>query len=156
MKTIDVKSIFYAESNVDSKAKNPQLEIANHVTILKNIFAKGYTPNWSEKGLVISKIQDTVPWKTVIMDVNGAENIESFYKKEPQKTNQKEFSTNKQINKRKKSYILNIKAIMTHYIVGIIKRHCIKLVNTFLNHKEVLQEILISKLFCLIMHENWT
>ena len=88
-----MKSTFYVKSNVDSKAKNPQLIIANHVRISKNIFAKGYAPNWSEKSLVISQIKNAVPWKTVIMDVNGAENIESFNKKEPQKTNQKEFST---------------------------------------------------------------
>ena len=28
----------------------------------KNIFAKGYTPNWSEEVFVINKIKNTVAW----------------------------------------------------------------------------------------------
>ena len=29
---------------------------------IKNIFAKGYTPNWSEKVFVIIRIKNTVPY----------------------------------------------------------------------------------------------
>ena len=50
----------------------------------KNIFAKGYTPNW-----LIKKIKNTVPWAYVINDLNGKEIIGTFYEKELQKTNQK-------------------------------------------------------------------
>ena len=65
----------------------------------KNIFAKGYTPNWSEEVFVISKIKDTVPWTNVINNLIGEEIIGTFYEKELQKTNQKEFIIEKVIKK---------------------------------------------------------
>ena len=39
--------------------KDPKFKIGDHVRIskYKNIFAKGYTPNWSEEVFVISKIK---------------------------------------------------------------------------------------------------
>ena len=52
----------------------------------KNIFAKGYAPNWSEV-FVIKKVKITVPWTYVINDLNVEEIIGSFYEKELQKTN---------------------------------------------------------------------
>ena len=65
-----------------------------HVRIskYKNIFAKGYTPNWSEEILVIKEDENTVPWTYAINDLNG--------KKELQKTNQEQFRIEK-IVKRK-------------------------------------------------------
>ena len=50
----------------------------------KNIFAKWYTPNWSEEVFVA---KNTVPWTYVINDFNGNEIIETFFEKELQKTN---------------------------------------------------------------------
>ena len=66
----------------------------------KNIFAKGYTPNWSEEVFVVSKIKNTVTWTYVINDLNGEEIVGTFCKKELQKTNQKEFRIQK-VTKRK-------------------------------------------------------
>ena len=60
----------------------------------------GYTPNWSEGIFVIKKIKDTLPWTYVISDLNGEEIVRSFYEKELQKTNQKEFRI-EQVIKRK-------------------------------------------------------
>ena len=54
----------------------------------KNIFAKGYTPNWSEDVSVIKKVKNTLPWTCFIKDLNGDEIIGRFYEKELQKTNQ--------------------------------------------------------------------
>ena len=50
MKSIDVKSDSYAEYNVDSNEKNPKFKVVKDVRIskYKNIFAKRYTPNFSE------------------------------------------------------------------------------------------------------------
>ena len=48
----------------------------------KNIFAKGYTANWSEEVFVIKEIKNTVPWTYVINDLNGEEIIETFYENE--------------------------------------------------------------------------
>ena len=33
----------------------------------KNIFAKGYTPNWSEEVFVIKKVKNTVPGLMLLM-----------------------------------------------------------------------------------------
>ena len=52
---------------------------------ISNIFAKGYTPNWSEKVFVIKKVKNTEPWTYVINDPNGEEIVETFYAKELQK-----------------------------------------------------------------------
>ena len=73
MKPIDVKSDSYPEFNVDSNEKHPKFQVGDHVGIskYKNIFAKGYAPNWSEEVFIISKIKNTVPWIYVIDDLNG-------------------------------------------------------------------------------------
>ena len=63
----------------------------------KNIFAKEYTPDLSEAVFVFKKVKNTVPWKYVINDLNGKEIAGTFYKRELQKTNQKEFQIEKVI-----------------------------------------------------------
>ena len=95
MKPIDVTDDSYAEYNEDFNKKDPKFKVGDHVRIskYKNIFAKGYTPNWSEEVFVVSKIKNTVPWTYV--DLNGEEITGSFYEKELQKTSQKEFRIKK-------------------------------------------------------------
>ena len=66
----------------------------------KNIFAKGYTPNWSEEVFVVSKIKNIVPWTYVINDLNGEEIIGTSYEKELQKTNQQECRIGKVIKRK--------------------------------------------------------
>ena len=63
MKPIDFTSDSYFECNEDSNKKGLKLKVVDRVRILKykNIFAKGYTANWSEDVFVISKIKNTVP-----------------------------------------------------------------------------------------------
>ena len=48
---------------------------------------------------LIKKVKNTVPWTYVINDLNGEEIIETFYEKELQKTNQKEFRIEKVIKR---------------------------------------------------------
>ena len=50
MKPIDVTSDFYAECNENLNNKNPKFKVGDYVRAskYKNIFAKGYAPNWSE------------------------------------------------------------------------------------------------------------
>ena len=43
-----------------------------------NIFAKGYTPNWSDEVFVVSEIKNTVPWTYVVNDFNGEKITGSF------------------------------------------------------------------------------
>ena len=101
MKPIDVKSDSFAEYNEESNEKDPKFKVGDHVRIskYKNNFAKGYTPNWSEEIFVIKKIKSTVPWTHVISDLNEGEIVESFYGKELQRTNKKEFRI--EVTKRK-------------------------------------------------------
>ena len=49
-KPINVKSNSCVKCNVDSSEKDPKFKVGDHARISKhkNIFAKGYTPNWSE------------------------------------------------------------------------------------------------------------
>ena len=56
--------------------------------------------NCSEEVFIISKNKNTVPWTYVINDVNGEEIIGTFYKKELQNTNQKEFRIEKILKKK--------------------------------------------------------
>ena len=98
MKPIKVTDDYYVESNgiafsEDFNKRDPKFKVGDQVRIsrYKNIFAEGYTPNWSEEVFVINKTKNTVPWSYVINDLNVEEIIGSFYEKELQKTIQKEF-----------------------------------------------------------------
>ena len=84
MKPIDVTGDSYAEYNENFNKKDPKFKVGDHVRIskYKNIFAKGYTPNWSEEVSVVSKIKNIVPWTYVVCDLNGEEITGSFYEKE--------------------------------------------------------------------------
>ena len=57
MKPVDVKPNRYIESSKEINNKNPRFKIADAVRIskYKNIFAKHFTPNWSEEVFVIKK-----------------------------------------------------------------------------------------------------
>ena len=83
MKPIDVTNYSFAEYNEESNKKDPKFKIGDHVRIskYKNIFAKGYAPNWSEEVFVINKINNTVPWTYAISDLNGGELLEVSMKK---------------------------------------------------------------------------
>ena len=103
MKPIDVKSDTFPECNEEYNKNDPKFKVNDHVRIskYKNIFAKGYVPNWSEEIFVVKEIKYTVPWTYVISDLNGEEKtIGSFYEKELQKTNQNEFRIEKVIKRK--------------------------------------------------------
>ena len=78
---MDVMGDSYAECNENLNKKDPKFKDGDHVRIwkYKNIFAEGYTPNWSEEPFVISKIKNAVPWTYLINDFNGEEITRSFY-----------------------------------------------------------------------------
>ena len=102
MKPIDVKDNRYINFKKEINNKNPKFKVGDHVRIskYKNIFAKGYMPNWSEEIFIIKKIKNTVPWTYVINDLNGEEIIGTFYENELQKTKQNEFRIEKVIKKK--------------------------------------------------------
>ena len=68
MKPIDVKDNTYINTDKETNDKNPKFKVGDRVRIskYKNIFAKDYTPNWSEEVFVIKKVKNTVPW-TLLM-----------------------------------------------------------------------------------------
>ena len=112
MKPIDVKDNTYINTDKEINNKDPKFKVGDHVRISKhkNIFAEGFTPNWSEEVFVIKKVKNTVPWTYVINDLNGEEITGTFYEKELQKTNQEEFRIEKVI-KRKGDQILQMERI---------------------------------------------
>ena len=83
MKPVDVKSNTYIDSSKEINNKDPKFKIGDIVRIskYKNIFAKSYTPNWSEEVFVIKKFKNTVPWTYVINGLNGEELLEHSTKK---------------------------------------------------------------------------
>ena len=97
MKPIDVKDKTYINIGQEINDKDLKFKVGDHVRISKyrNIFAKGYSANWSEEIFVIKKIKNTVPWTYVINDLNDEEIIGTFYEKELQKINQQEFRIEK-------------------------------------------------------------
>ena len=97
LKSIDITSDSYAEYNEDSNKKDPKLKVGDYIKIskYKNIFAKWYSPNWSEEACVVSKTKNTVPWTDVTSDLNGELSIGSLYEKELQKTSKEKFKKEK-------------------------------------------------------------
>ena len=87
MKLIDVKNnkrVYIDEHN----EKDSRFKVGDRVRIykFKNIFAKGYTPNWSTEIFIVDKINDTVTYTYNLKDLNDEEIIGSFYDRELQKT----------------------------------------------------------------------
>ena len=120
-RTIKMKPITtgsYIECNKDSNENDPKFKVGDHVKISKyrNIFAKGYTANWSKEVFVVSKIKNTVPWTYDISDLNGEEIAGSFHGKQLQKASQVKLKE-KAIN-----YTLSGKYMTIHLIVGLIKK----------------------------------
>ena len=102
MKPVDVKDNTYISFKKEVNDKNPKFKVGDHVRIstYKNIFAKGYMPNWSEEIFIIKKIKNTVLSTYAINDLNGEEIIGTFYENKLQKTDQKEFRIEKVFKKK--------------------------------------------------------
>ena len=102
MKPVYVKDNTQINFKKEVNDKDLKFKVGDHVRISKdkNIFTKEYIPNWSEEVFVIKKVENTVPWTYVINDLNGEEITGTFYEKELQKTNQKEFRIEKILRKK--------------------------------------------------------
>ena len=124
MKSIDIKDNTYIDSKKEVNDKDPKFKVGDHVTIskYKNIFAKGYTTNWSEEVFAIKKVKNTVPWTYVINDINGEEITGTFYEKELQTTNQREFRIEKVIKTKGDKLCNKWKRFIIQLIVGLIKK----------------------------------
>ena len=68
--------------------KNSRFKAGDRVGIskFKNIFPKGYAPNWSSEIFIVDKVNDAVPYTYNHKDLNDEEIIGSFYDKELEKS----------------------------------------------------------------------
>ena len=89
----DNKRVYIDEHNEKdttklSSSERSRFKVGDIVRIskFKNIFAKGYTPNWSREIFIVNKINDTVPYTYDLKDLNDEEIIGSFYDRELQKS----------------------------------------------------------------------
>ena len=88
MKPIDVgnnnKRVYIDEHN----KKDSKFKVDDRVRIskFKNIFAEGYTPNWSSEIFIVDKVNETVPYTYNLKDLIDEEILGSFYDRELQKT----------------------------------------------------------------------
>ena len=98
----NVKDNTYINIDKEFNDNDPKFKVGDHLRISKyrNIFAKCCTLNWSEAVFVIKEIKNTVPWTYVVNDLNAEEIIGTFYEKELQKIDQKEFRIEKVIKKK--------------------------------------------------------
>ena len=116
----------YINANKEFNNKDPKFKVGDHARIskYKNIFAKGYMPNWSEE--VKIKVKNTIPWTYVINDLNCEEIIGTFYEKELQKTNQEEFRIEKVIRRKGDKLYVKWKGYDNSFISWIDKKDIIE------------------------------
>ena len=102
MKPIDVKDNTYINTDKEVNDKDAKFKVGDYVRIskCKNVFAKGYIPNWSEEVFMIKEVKNTVAWTYVISDLNGEEIIGTFFEKELRKISQDEFRIEKLIKRK--------------------------------------------------------
>ena len=126
MKPIDDNTYINTDKEVNNK--DPKFKVGDRARIskYKNIFAKGYNPNWSEEVFVIKKAKNTVPWTYIINDLNGEEITGTFYKKELQKTSQEEFRIEKVIKRKSAKIYVKWKGYDNSFNSWIDKNDIIK------------------------------
>ena len=124
MKPIDAKDNTCIDFGKEVNDNDSKFKVGDHVRIskYKNIFGKGYTPNWSEEIFVIKKIKNTVPWTYVIDDLNGEEITGTFYEKELQKIDQQKFRIEKVIKKKGDKLYVKLKGYDNSFNTWIDKK----------------------------------
>ena len=76
--------------------------------------------------LLLKKIKNTAPWTYVINDLSGEKTVGSFYEKELQKTNQKEFGIEKVIKRKGNKLYVKWKGYSNSFNSWIDKKDLIK------------------------------
>jgi len=93
---------FNLYGEIEQVSLKPKFKVGDKVRISKykrNVFDKGYTPNWTEELFTIDKIQYTNPITYKIKDLNDEEVQGSFYEPELLRTNQNIFRIDKVIRR---------------------------------------------------------
>ena len=128
MKPNDVKENTYNNTDKETNNNDPKFKVGDRVRIskYKNIFAKGYTPNWPEEVFIIKKVKNTVPWTYVFNDLNGEEIIGTFYERELQGTSQEEFRIEKVMKRKVEKIYVKWKGYNNSFNSWIDKKDLIK------------------------------
>ena len=94
------------------KSGKPAFAIGDKVRISKykrQVFDKGYTPNWTEEIFVIDKVLPTKPVTYSFVDLMGESIKGSFYEQELQKAKQQTFRIEKVIRRDNKKKMALVK-----------------------------------------------
>ena len=83
----------YINSSNKINDKDPKFKISDVVRISKY-------KNFSEEVFMNKKVKNTVPWAYVFSDFKDEDIVETFYKKELRKANQKEFRVQEVIKRK--------------------------------------------------------
>ena len=83
VKPVDVKDNTYIDFKKEVNDKDPKFKVGDHLIIskYKNIFAKGYTPNRSEKFLLLAKLKIQFHGHMLLMILIVEKSQEHFRKK---------------------------------------------------------------------------
>ena len=107
---------FNLYGEINQSSSKPKFRVGDKVRISKykrNVFDKGYTPNWTEEVLIIEKIQNTKPITYKLKDQNNEEIKGSFYEPEILKAEQDVFRIDKIIRKddKKKTSVSKVERL---------------------------------------------
>ena len=116
MKPVNVKGNIYIDSNKEVNDKDPKLTVGDHVRIskCKNIFAKRYTPNWSEEVFVIKKLKIQFHGHMLLTISMGKKLLEHFMKNNCKRLINKNLGQKKSLRKKVTNYMSNGKAMIAH------------------------------------------
>ena len=92
---------------------------------IKIFLLTGYIPTWSEKAFVIKKVKNTLSWTYILCDLNGEEIVGTFYEKELQKKNLKEFRVETVIKRKGDKIYVKWKGYDSSFNSWINKKHVI-------------------------------
>ena len=93
---------FNLYGDMKTSKQKPKFKIGDKVRISKykrNVFDKGYTPNWSEEIFTVDEIQSTVPVTYRLKDLRDEDIQGSFYEPELLKATQEVFRIDKVIRR---------------------------------------------------------
>ena len=93
---------FNLYGDMETSKQKPKFKIGDKVRISKykrNVFDKGYTPNWTEEVFTVDKIQYTNPITYKLKDLNDEDIQGSFYEPELLKAKQDVFRIDKVIRR---------------------------------------------------------
>ena len=80
MNPIDANSSTYFDFDKENNKEGPKCKVRDYIRIskYKNIFVKGYVPNWSKEDFMINKVKNSVPLTYFISNPKGKDILRTF------------------------------------------------------------------------------